>query len=596
MTKRLLTLLLTITLFTTIAFAQKSYDFNVDGIYYNITCTNPATVETTSGYGDWAPDNWGSYSMSVTIPSTVTYKGVTYSVTSIGNRTFKSSFLLTSVTIPNTVTSIGDYAFFECDSLKSVNIPNSVTSIGHYAFGGCYQANVIIPIQNSITYIGARALEDTSWFYNLPDGLVYIGKVAYKYKGTMPTGTSISIKDGTKQITGYCFKECTDLTSIAIPNSVTSIGVCAFSGCRCLTSIVIPNSVTEIGGSAFSGCIGLTNVTIPNSVTSIGSNAFDGCSNLMSITVPNSVTSIGSNAFDGTNWYNNQPNDRLVYAGKVAYKYKGTMPAGTSINIKDGTKGIAGDCFNGYTDLTSITIPNSVIEIGSWAFANCSGLTNVTIPNSVTSIGSWTFYKCSGLTNVAIPNSVTSIGSNAFRLCSSLTSVTIGNSVTSIGSNAFEDCKYLTSITIGNSVTSIDACAFYGCYALKDIYSHIKNPKKVKMAYWYYGPYEFNGVFTGVPKNKCTLHVPRGTLELYRSCDQWKNFVNIIDDIEVTTAVTGDVDGNGMVDVDDVNAMINLILNFDQYKDKYPGSADLDSNGMVDVDDVNALINIILSK
>ena len=57
---------------------------------------------------------------------------------------------------------------------------------------------------------------------------------------------------------------------------------------------------------------------------------------------------------------------------------------------------------------------------------------------------------------------------------------------------------------------------------------------------------------------------------------------------------TGDVDGSGMVDVDDVNAMINLILLYDQYKDKYPGSADLDGNGMVDVDDVNALINIIL--
>ncbi len=58
----------------------------------------------------------------------------------------------------------------------------------------------------------------------------------------------------------------------------------------------------------------------------------------------------------------------------------------------------------------------------------------------------------------------------------------------------------------------------------------------------------------------------------------------------------GDVDGSAMVDVDDVNAMINLILNYDQYKDQYPGSADLDGNGLVDVDDVNALINIILAQ
>ena len=59
--------------------------------------------------------------------------------------------------------------------------------------------------------------------------------------------------------------------------------------------------------------------------------------------------------------------------------------------------------------------------------------------------------------------------------------------------------------------------------------------------------------------------------------------------------ITGDVTGDGAVDIDDVNAAINLILKYDQNKDKYPGSADLDGNGIVDVDDVNAIINIILN-
>ena len=83
-------------------------------------------------------------------------------------------------------------------------------------------------------------------------------------------------------------------------------------------------------------------------------------------------------------------------------------------------------------------------------------------------------------------------------------------------------------------------------------------------------------------------------LEAYQTAYQWKEFTNIVGDLKEDVAVTGDVDGSAMVDVDDVNAMINLILLYDQYKDKYPGSADLDGNGMVDVDDVNALINIIL--
>ena len=154
-------------------------------------------------------------------------------------------------------------------------------------------------------------------------------------------------------------------------------------------------------------------VVIKDGVTSIGSSAFENCSGLTSVTIPNSVTSIGWSAFEGTKWYDNQP-DGVVYAGKVLYAYKGTMPSNTKIDIKDGTKGIGGDAFYACFGLTSITIPNSVTSIGDRAFGDCSGLTSVTIPNSVTSIGSYAFYDCSGLSSITIPNSVTSIGSSAF--------------------------------------------------------------------------------------------------------------------------------------------------------------------------------------
>ena len=86
---------------------------------------------------------------------------------------------------------------------------------------------------------------------------------------------------------------------MTIPNSVTSIGNSAFSGCSGLTSVNIPNSVTSIGSSTFYGCSRMTSVIIGNSVMSIGSSAFSGCSGLTSVTIPNSVTSIGSYAFDG---------------------------------------------------------------------------------------------------------------------------------------------------------------------------------------------------------------------------------------------------------------------------------------------------------
>jgi hypothetical protein len=208
------------------------------------------------------------------------------------------------------------------------------------------------------------------------------------------------------------------------------------AGCK---NTIIPNSVKSIGDHAFSGCTDLTSITIPNSVTSIGDYAFWECSNLTSVTIPNSVTNIGIDAFSYTGWYVNQP-EGLIYAGKVAYKYKGTMPDNTSITIKDGTLGIAGGAFSRCSGLTSVTIPNGVTSIGLEVFYYCRGLTSVTIPNSVMRIGDKAFYGCWRLTSIAIPNSVMSIGLEAFYDCSSLTSVTIPNSVTSIGIRLFSGC------------------------------------------------------------------------------------------------------------------------------------------------------------
>ena len=198
-----------------------AYDFSVDGIYYVVN-SDGKTVYVT--YKD---TNYNSYSGSVVIPSTVTYRGTTYSVTSIGDRAFYHCSGLTSVTIPNSVTEIGRDAFGGCSGLTSVTIPSSVTSIGRDAFSG------------------------TTWYDNQPDGLVYAGKVAYKYKGTMPDNASITIKDGTLGIAGGAFEDCSGLTSVTIPNSVTSIGNGAFINCSGLTDLTIGSSVNSIGASAF---------------------------------------------------------------------------------------------------------------------------------------------------------------------------------------------------------------------------------------------------------------------------------------------------------------------------------------------------------
>ena len=101
-----------------------AYDFEVDGIYYNIN-GNEVTV-TYKGY--YESDYQNDYSGNVIIPATVTYNGTAYSVTSIGYGAFYGCSGLTGVEIPNSVTSIGERAFSNCSGLSSLTVASDNTS------------------------------------------------------------------------------------------------------------------------------------------------------------------------------------------------------------------------------------------------------------------------------------------------------------------------------------------------------------------------------------------------------------------------------------------------------------------------------------
>nr|WP_305119677.1 MULTISPECIES: leucine-rich repeat protein [unclassified Ruminococcus] len=273
---------------------------------------------------------------------------------------------------------------------------------------------------------------------------------------------SITIPSSVTKIGESAFYECPVLKSVTLPNSITSISDYAFSSCPSLQSITIPDSVTSIGSNTFYGCTALESITIPDRVTEIGGNAFFGCTALESIIVPESVVMLGSNAFSDTAWYNNQPNG-VVYAGKVAYKYKGEMPENTEIVLKDGTKSIADNAFSGNGGLIGITMPDSVISIGFSSFSECYSLQQVKIGNNVTVIHAQAFYKCRSLTDVTISNSVTRIEENAFYDCSCLMRVMIPDSVTYIGEYAFaygfSSPNYRRFIIYGYSGTAAETYA-----------------------------------------------------------------------------------------------------------------------------------------
>lgn len=443
-------------------------------------------------------------------------------VTKIDNYDFYSCNGLRSIVIPSSVTSIGTNAFCLCDNdhLTSLVIPSSVTTIGDMAFQKCKSLTSIV-IPASVTSIGRGALIGC---ISLESIRVEEGNPNYDSRGNCnaiietATNTLISgcketvILPSVHHIGDEAFWGMTGLTSITIPNNVKTIGLGAFTQCENLENIEISEGVEEIGISAFSPCNKITSIHIPASVTMIQENPVNWDNNLVSITVDK----------------NNATYDSRDYCNAIIETATNTLVAGCKTTV----------------------IPESVTKIGYNAFEMLDSLTSIDIPNNVVEIGKQAFHS-TGLKHVILPASVTKVQSRAFRDCSDLTQVELPENIAYIGFYAFNGCSSLTTVVVKKeSPIAID----------EDVFSNRAN---------------------------ATLYVPKGSKSAYQEASVWKDFKQIMEledgdangDGKVTIAdVTAtvnfilgseggrfvysnaDMSHDYKVTTDDVKAIVNMIL------------------------------------
>lgn len=405
------------------------------------------------------------------------------------------------------------------DSLFTYTIQNNSVTITGLNPNNQFSGNLSIPNKIKgvpVTAIGSSAFKNNKNIMGITIGSNIIGVSYHAFDGCTSL-TSITVAEGNTKYysSGNCLIETASKTLVlgcktsVIPSdgSVTSIGGYAFEGCSGLTSITIPESVTSIDYYAFRGCSSLTSITIPNSVTSIGTYAFAYCTMLTTVTIPGSVTSIGDAAFTGCNKISN------IYGSSstIAAVLKSGGSRDVHIYIVFGTT-IIYNAFKNRTEITEVTIGDSIQTIGVNAFYGCTRLTNVVVPDNVTTINDGAFRNCTSLYSITLPFAGMGINANSdfqrvfgyifgytdttssstevegatnqyystkddgtpsrfywYYIPSSLKKVILSDNATGVGVVGFKKCNNITQIIIGSNVRSLGQSDFALCEQLSNI-------------------------------------------------------------------------------------------------------------------------------
>ena len=504
--------------------------------------------------------------------------------------------------------------FYQCAGLAEINVTNhsKFASVRGVLYTKDLKTLVFFPpgyrsttftIPSTVEEIAGYSMRDSKNLEKLviPDNVKAMGEISLGYAASL---TTVTIGNGLKVIPRSCFSNCKKLTSVNLSNQLQLISANAFQNCSALAEISLPASLKSIGNRAFQGTA-LQSVNLPEGLISISRQAFNQ-TKLEGADIPQSVIYVGQDAFSNTPWINNNWSNTIVSNHVLVH-----MLSDNVTTIPNGIRCIAGGALSSGNNISQLWLPGTIESIGTNAFKTNStwynnladGITYLdntlylakNLPNSTVTVREGTkciagkaFNQARTVTNVTLPSSLITIGEDAFT-STNIESIIIPEGVRYIGYDAFRACDNMKSVYMPSSVEVIDDYAFEtgSSPSLKEFHCAATTPPLLSECTFYYA-----ASYGDVRKN-CTLYVPKASIDLYKKTDGWKQFKFILPDDE--PLVAGDVTGDSKVDVEDVNAIINIILEI-KNADEFPGGADITGDGKVDVEDVNAAINTILKS